>query len=1194
MSKLFDVRPAEWPRLLMLYGMFFIFVIGYTWSIAILEAVFLRQVGVEFLPWFALIKGLVAIPSIAAYTAFADRVSNKRLLIAILAVGAGGICIGLVLLGLGWVYVAYPLLYLVAFIPLDDILGTHWFVYVSGFYDTRAAKRIIPVLGTALTVASILGGLTMPLINARLSPPGIIAIWLCTVVGMAILAQVMAYMFKDARMAPPPVPRASPTAPHGRHGGLGAYLDNVREGARFVLQSSFLRWMMVSTLLITTLLALLQYQTSQVLLRDLASVERISSFIGILTGVANLAILPVQLFLLSRIIGRIGLGNANLIFPVGTLALSGALVAAPTLPSAALAYFGRTHFYFSIGYPIDSLLYNAVPLSLKGRARAFISGLIAPIGSLVGGTLLLLAQALSLVWLVSALIAALAVACVISALAVRGRYGQALIAMLARDDFSFLLAHDTAKLTAADPATLKELKRRLEESTSADLTIFMANLISEIGGDEAVPILGSAARSAADPRVRAAIVDILAVADRRVEAARQLYTEFLADPHVPVRLSAIHGLEQFFESDNEQYLSHVARMLDDPDSAVRARVLPAHLRAKGASYRDAGLQLLSIALSSQDVNQRVLGVQALGLTGDAHFGSRLLEYVCDPADEVRLEAAIALETLAQHSLPQQLVSSVAEQMRRLVRDPIERVRQAALVMLGHVGTQQTYPVLIDALTDPSPQVREIAVGMLVRAGEPTVPMILPELGIAAPGRRKMAAVVLSQINPAQFGDLIKTCIYGNLVAIYRNHSYLEAVASCGAYSSVVVLRSTLNEQNDRLIDDIFYLLSAIHPHGTVQLIKDSLRSPDPYVRANATEALEALTAPQTASLVSALFDPEVTSAHKLQISTETWDTVHPATAEAIRLMIADPHDSWLRAVAIYLLGEIGAALARAEQPSAQGSDSPGNAADAGVHDGRGAGAAPERRRPRRPPPADLRGRSDGVDRPDVLAAQAGAGAAGPPSTPVERLFTLVEIDRMLETMQQDPADQVQAAVGASRQMQAGPHGSATFDREHPRTLSAVEKIIFLKGVLFFQGMTIDQLKVLVTVCEERPYASGEYIYRQGEPGGALYVIVGGRVGIEQEKRKGSFARVATIEARSYFGEMNLFDSSPHPVSAITIQNTLILRLCREPLIALMRQNPDLSLQLIGVLSQRLREANDRIADLTRTRPRELHRLFEQL
>ncbi len=159
-------------------------------------------------------------------------------------------------------------------------------------------------------------------------------------------------------------------------------------------------------------------------------------------------------------------------------------------------------------------------------------------------------------------------------------------------------------------------------------------------------------------------------------------------------------------------------------------------------------------------------------------------------------------------------------------------------------------------------------------------------------------------------------------------------------------------------------------------------------------------------------------------------------------------------------------------------------------------------------------------------------------------------------------------------------------------LSTIEKIIFLKQVPFFQGMTVEQLRVLANVCEEELFAADTRLYNEKDPGGVLSVVVSGRVGIEQEKRKGSFARLANIDAYSYFGEMNLFDNSVRTTSAVAIQDTLTLRLRREPLIALARQHPDLSLELINVLSQRLRETSDRVADLTKTRPRELHKLYD--
>ncbi len=100
--------------------------------------------------------------------------------------------------------------------------------------------------------------------------------------------------------------------------------------------------------------------------------------------------------------------------------------------------------------------------------------------------------------------------------------------------------------------------------------------------------------------------------------------------------------------------------------------------------------------------------------------------------------------------------------------------------------------------------------------------------------------------------------------------------------------------------------------------------------------------------------------------------------------------------------------------------------------------------------------------------------------------------------------------------------------------------------------------------------------------------------IERESRKGVVARLATIEAYSYFGEMNLFDASTRTDTAVALQDTLTLTLRREPLIALARQYPDLSLELINVLSQRLRETTDQVARLTKSHPRALHKVLDQL
>jgi len=163
------------------------------------------------------------------------------------------------------------------------------------------------------------------------------------------------------------------------------------------------------------------------------------------------------------------------------------------------------------------------------------------------------------------------------------------------------------------------------------------------------------------------------------------------------------------------------------------------------------------------------------------------------------------------------------------------------------------------------------------------------------------------------------------------------------------------------------------------------------------------------------------------------------------------------------------------------------------------------------------------------------------------------------------------------------------------SLSVNERILFLKQVNFFQGFSTDQLEALASICEEESLPKDVTIFKEGEPGGVLYIVVIGRVGIEREgERKGSVVRLATLEAHSPIGEMNLFDESPRSASALTIEDTRLLKLRKEPVVALMRQYPDMLLELIKFLSQRIREANDRIAHLSRSRPRQLHQLYDKL
>ena len=1089
LTKLLNIRPDEWPRFAWLYAMAIILIVALVWGRTVIEAAFLEQVGVNALPYFLIVNAILSIPATAIYFAFADRVANDTLLIGIFLTSILGMVGGILLLQAGWVAVGYAFLYLIVFIPLRDILSAHWYTYVNAFYDTQAAKRIIPVLVTSFAVASIVAGLSLPALNRALSTSQIVLVWAMLLGVCGLMTWLLPRVLGDK---PTTVPAGAQTT----------YLDNLREGYHFVRESPFLRWMAIAMILLMVLLTILQYLSSQILLEQLRTTSAISNFVGLLTSIVNLILLPIQLFLLSRLINRIGLGNANLIFPLATLLASLSLVALPGLPMAALIYANRIYLRASIGYPIENLLYNAVPQKVKGRARAFIGGLILPAGMFIG-SLLLLTQLSAMNNLLNGLIIVLSISFFACALILRRQYALTMVETLAHENYADLQPADPGELNVADPAALQFLARKLEtEGQPVETTLFLARLTADMGGEAAIPILDKVARTG-DQRVKVAILDITNGAGWRGETLYHLYTDYLQDPDPAIRLSAVTGRARLDGADSPTFLKLALQMVNDPSLELRSELLPILLRSNIPAYQDVANTALEQLLASDQPTLRQRGVQVLGQLNYTSAFRRLIQFLADPADEVRLYAAITLE---EHlpTLPKHLLPLLIEAISPLLSDPVERNRQAALLVLGKIGPRSLYPTLAAGLTDHSLQVRLVVVDVLAGIGKAIVPTIHPLLDVPPPTRRKMVAIALTRINRPEYSPLINTSITGNLIEIYQNIARI-AVLQDVATPGLLLLGDWLGEENRRLTDEIFYLFTALHKPEALEVMVAALTNPDERVQANGLEALESYTSPQTARLIGPLLQPGVALERLLTTGRDNWELESlPLTELVLELAVHPTHD-WLRALATYCLTEI--ELSRPEQ------------------------------------------------------------------------------DRLLTAALTDPSPDVVAAAQA-RQITLA-NGVAM--------LSTIEKIIFLKEVPFFQSMSLDQLKMLAGVCEEISYSTEAHVYHEGDPGGSLYMVIAGQVAIEREgKRKGSSARLQTINAHSYFGEMNLFDNSPRDTYAITTQETRLLRLRREPLIALSRQSPDLSLELINVLSKRLREANDRVADLTRSRPREVQKLFDQL
>ena len=163
-------------------------------------------------------------------------------------------------------------------------------------------------------------------------------------------------------------------------------------------------------------------------------------------------------------------------------------------------------------------------------------------------------------------------------------------------------------------------------------------------------------------------------------------------------------------------------------------------------------------------------------------------------------------------------------------------------------------------------------------------------------------------------------------------------------------------------------------------------------------------------------------------------------------------------------------------------------------------------------------------------------------------------------------------------------------------LTAQEKIKLLRNVSSFQELTDEKLEALAQLCKEKTFTTGDIIFKQGQKGGEIYIVVDGKVAIEREiKDQPDSVSIMFLKPYDSIGEMALFYDAPHSVTATAMMNTRTLWMENDSFIAIAKTDPELLVELCEVLSKRLFEAYAKISEVTSERkPVEMRKLYDKL
>lgn len=137
----------------------------------------------------------------------------------------------------------------------------------------------------------------------------------------------------------------------------------------------------------------------------------------------------------------------------------------------------------------------------------------------------------------------------------------------------------------------------------------------------------------------------------------------------------------------------------------------------------------------------------------------------------------------------------------------------------------------------------------------------------------------------------------------------------------------------------------------------------------------------------------------------------------------------------------------------------------------------------------------------------------------------------------------------------------------------------LRNAPLFANLDDDVFNRLTAELTEIELPRGASLFREGDPGDELYFISSGKIKLGRTATDGRENLLAVLGPGEIFGEMALFDPGPRNASATAVSETRLTGLKHARLKDIIHTTPEVSVQLLQALAQRLSRTNESLADL---------------
>ena len=139
---------------------------------------------------------------------------------------------------------------------------------------------------------------------------------------------------------------------------------------------------------------------------------------------------------------------------------------------------------------------------------------------------------------------------------------------------------------------------------------------------------------------------------------------------------------------------------------------------------------------------------------------------------------------------------------------------------------------------------------------------------------------------------------------------------------------------------------------------------------------------------------------------------------------------------------------------------------------------------------------------------------------------------------------------------------------------------FLKSILYFSDLGLAELESIRKLVFEKTADRAEMVLLEGESAANLYFVASGVVKVFKTSAEGKEQILSIVRPGESFNDVPIFDGGPNPASARAMGPVLLYGIKKNDMEAILRDHPQIALNVIKVLARRVRHLVSLVEDLS--------------